>query len=367
MNIEFFNTYISPDASKMVNDVLRSTFLSEGKITEQFENELRRTFGFKHVVALNSGTSALHLALDLLDVGEGDEVIIPPQTFIATGLAVLYCKAKPVFADINYEDGNLNVDSVSSKITPNTKAIINVDWGGYPSDLHALSDLVKNTGIKLIDDAAHALGAVYRNSNVGTLADITCFSFQAIKHLTTGDGGAITLHDDSLYEKARSKKWFGIDRNNSPVSELGERAYDLKEIGFKYHLNNFASALGLANLTGYHDRLAKRRKIAAYYENELKDVENISLFNYEPDRTSAYWLFGFHCKSREQLIRKLKDHGVPSSVVHQRIDKYSVFGGTDHSLKNMNRFNETQLHIPIHDAVSEEAAEYIVRAIKNAN
>ncbi len=366
MTIDFFNTYVSPEATKIVSDVLTSTFLSEGKITESFEKELCNTFNFKNIVTLNSGTSALHLALDLLDIKEGDEVIIPAQTFIATGLAVLYCKAKPVFADINYEDGNLDVESVKAKINLKTKAIICVHWGGYPCDMRGLQDVVKNTNIKIIEDAAHALGSVYRNAMIGNISDITCFSFQAIKHLTTGDGGAITVKDAALYEKALQKKWFGIDRKNAALSELGERTYDLKEIGYKYHLNNYASALGIANLKDYNERLQKRREIAYFYKSELKDLQALQLFKEEPDRLSAYWLFGFHTNDRIDLIRKLKSKNVPASVVHQRIDKYSIFGGVDHSLKNQTKFDDTQLHIPIHDAIDMEKAEYIVKAIKNS-
>ena len=364
MTIEFFNTYVSPEATKQVSTVLNSTFLSEGKITEQFENELCNTFQFKNCITLNSGTSALHLALDLLNIQEGDEVIIPAQTFIATGLAVLYCKATPVFADINYEDGNLNIASVKSKITSKTKAIICVHWGGYPCDLFELKEIIKNTPIKLIEDAAHALGSVYKGQAIGTISDITCFSFQAIKHLTTGDGGAITVNNPELYEKALRKKWFGIDRKNAPVSELGERAYDLKEIGYKYHLNNYASALGLANLIGYQERLRKRREVATFYKNELNHLQGISLFSEIPDRTSAYWLFGFHVEKRDELIRELKALAIPSSVVHQRIDKYSLFGGIDASLVNQKKFDATQLHIPIHDAIDLEKASYITSAIK---
>lgn len=366
MSIEFFNTYVSADATKIVSEVLDTTFLSEGKITEQFEKEICTTFNFKNIVTLNSGTSALHLALDLLEIKEGDEVIIPAQTFIATGLAVLYCKAKPVFADINYEDGNLDIESVKSKITSKTKAIICVHWGGYPCDMNGLKDVIKNTNIKIVEDAAHALGSVYYNENIGNISDITCFSFQAIKHLTTGDGGAITVNDPQLYEKAIRKKWFGIDRKNAALSELGERQYDLNEMGYKYHLNNYASALGLANLNGYYQRLQKRREVADFYKSELKSIKALQLFKEENDRKSAYWLFGFHTKNRLDLIRKLKEKNVPASVVHQRIDKHSIFGGADLSLKNQTKFDDTQLHIPIHDAIDMKKAEYIVEAVKKS-
>lgn len=366
MTIDFFNTYVSPLAGSQVTGVLDSGFLSEGKLTEKFEEGLRSAFQFKNVVTLNSGTSALHLALDLLNIKEGDEVIIPAQTFIATGLAVLYCKATPVFADINYEDGNISVASVKAKLTPKTKAIICVHWGGNPCDMAGLKEVAKNANVKLIEDAAHALGSVYHNEFIGNISDITCFSFQAIKHLTTGDGGAITINDTDLYEQALRKKWFGIDRKNSEVSELGERVYDLKEVGYKYHLNNYASALGLANLSGYHERLEKRRAIASFYKKELSGVKEIELFKEEAHSVSAYWLFGFHTQKREELIRELKQVGVPASVVHQRIDKYSVFGGIRNDLVNQAKFDETQLHIPIHDQIDLEKAEYITYHIKKS-
>ena len=365
MKIEFFNTYISQNANKVVADVLSTSFLSEGKVTERFENELCRQFNLKRLIALNSGTSALHLAMDLLGVGVGDEVIIPAQTFIATGLAVLYCGATPVFADINYSDGNINVASVKAKISPKTKAIICVHWGGNPCDMEELKALIKNTHIKLVEDAAHALGSEYKGQAIGNHSDICCFSFQAIKHLTTGDGGAIVINDEQLYEMALRKKWFGIDRKNAPLSELGERNYDLKELGYKYHLNNYAAALGLANLEGYHTRLKKRQEIADYYTSELKTMKNIRVFEQKPDCLSAYWLFGFHTEQREKLIRKLKDNKIPSSVVHQRIDKYTVFGGIRNDLINQTKFDATQLHIPIHDAIGMKEAEHIVGVIKS--
>lgn len=365
MNLNFFNTYVAPDASTFVNEALSSTLLSEGKITEQFEQELSNTFGFKNLVTVNSGTSALHLALDLIGLKPGDEVIIPAQTFIATGLAVLYCGATPVFADINYEDGNISVDSVKTKITSKTKAIICVHWGGYPCDLTGLKETIKGTGIKLIEDAAHALGSSYNGQFIGNISDLTCFSFQAIKHLTTGDGGAICVNDPNLYEMAIRKKWFGIDRKHSSMSELGERQYDLKEIGFKYHMNNYAAALGLANLQGYLERLEKRRGIAAFYKSELSGCKELTLFKEDIQHKSAYWLFGFHTLEREKLIKKLKKQNIPSSVVHQRIDRNSIFGGIKKDLVNQANFDKTQLHIPIHDAVSLEIATYITRTIKD--
>ncbi|HQQ93912.1 MAG TPA: DegT/DnrJ/EryC1/StrS family aminotransferase [Bacteroidia bacterium] len=365
MKLNVFNTYISPRASHYLNEVLESGHLSEGLYSKSFEQALMKRFGLRNLLAVNSGTSALHLALDVLNIGPGDEVIIPAQTFIATGLSVLYTGAKPVFADIRYEDGNIDPESIKNKITPRTKAILLVHWGGYPCDLNALKDLVKGTKIKLIEDAAHALGASYQKLIIGNISDITCFSFQAIKHLTTGDGGAICINDDELFEKASSKKWFGINRDKADVSELGERQYNIAEKGYKYHLNNLSSALGLANLEGYDERLTKRQAVASYYRETLKSVHGIRLFEEKEDRKSAYWLFGFHVDHRLEFIKALKDKGIAASVVHQRIDRNSVFGGLNRDLKGQEAFDKTQIHIPIHDAISMKDAAYIVNTIKS--
>lgn len=361
--ISFFNTYIDPSAAEYVQRVLASTLLSEGDIVREFEEELKKQFTFNYISTLNSGTSALHLALDVLNIGEGDEVIIPAQTFIATGLAVLYQEAKPVFADIDYTTGNINPDDVRKKITPRTKAIICVHWAGYPCDMSEIRDICAEHKLYLIEDAAHALGAVYKDAPIGTTADVSCFSFQAIKHLTTGDGGAITCNNADLHQRVLTKRWFGISRATAALSELGERQYNVKELGYKYHLNNYSAALGLANLRNYHQRLQRRREVAALYSKELGVVDGLKLFAQDNSRESAWWLFGMHAEKRLDFIRHLKANGIPASVVHQRIDRNEIFGGMN-DLPQQALFDKSQIHIPIHDAIDPEKAAFIVDVIK---
>ncbi len=363
-SISIFNTFIHSSAQEEISKVLVSTLLSEGELVKKFEARLENELGLQNCVTVNSGTAALHLALVLAGVGEGDEVIIPAQTFIATGLVVIQQKAIPVFADIDYETGNISLASIKEKITPKTKAIIPVHWGGYPCDMDEINALAKQFGIKVIEDAAHALGATYKRKAVGTLSDFTCFSFQAIKHLTTGDGGAVCLTEPSNYQDAITKRWFGINRHNSPQTELGERSYNVANLGFKYHLNNYAAALGLANLNEFAERLKKRIEIADYYTSALSKVSGIKLFSYQPDRQSAYWLYGFHVEKRIEFIRALKEKRIVASVVHQRIDRNELLGGLNIDLVNQIKFDETQIHIPIHDAMSIEDAKRIVSVIK---
>lgn len=362
--LSLFHTYVDPTAEAKVSSVLRSTYLSEGEVTKEFEIELERLLGLRNCVALNSGTSALHLALTLADVHQGDEVILPAQTFVASGLTILQQGAIPVFADIDYESGNISTESIKKKISKRTKAIMPVHWGGYPCDLEKIGQLAQENNLILIEDAAHALGATYKNIPIGAISDFTCFSFQAIKHVTTGDGGALCVNNKSAYEKAISRRWFGINRAKAPVNELGERSYNIQELGYKYHMSNYAAALGKANLTSFPERLQKRLSVATYYTKQLSGVGGINLFKYEPDRQSAYWLFGFHVENRLNFVKALKDRNVMASVVHQRIDRNDVFGGLRADLAGQTQFDKTQINIPIHDGIDLEKAEYIVSAIK---
>jgi perosamine synthetase len=365
MNVPIFSTYIHPKADAAVMEVLNSTFISEGNVVREFELQLSEQLGLLNPVTVNSGTSALHLALVLAGVSEGDEVIIPAQTFVATGLVVLQQKAVPVFADIDYLTGNISPESFKSKITGKTKAVIPVHWGGYPCEMDAISQIAKLNNIVVIEDAAHALGALFNGRKVGGISDFTCFSFQAIKHLTTGDGGAIAcLHSEDARE-ALIRRWFGIDRLNSRSSSLGERQYDIQSVGFKYHLNDYAAALGLANLEGFIQRLGRRIEFAKMYTESLSNISGIELFRYTANNQSAYWLYGFHVERRDEFIASLKAKGIAASVVHQRIDRNSVFGGLRNDLPNQEKFDSTQIHIPIHDHLNVEKIRYIIECIKN--
>ncbi|MDO7874159.1 DegT/DnrJ/EryC1/StrS family aminotransferase [Hymenobacter sp. ASUV-10] len=362
--LPLFNTFVHPSAQQRVSEVLASTFLSEGKLVKQFEGQLTAELGMLHPAALNSGTSALHLALEVAGVGAGDEVILSPQTFIASAITVVQVGARPVFADIQYENGNIDPADVEHRITPRTKAIMAVHWGGYPCDMAELHAIAQRHNLVVIEDAAHAPGATYQGQPIGAISDYTCFSFQAIKHLTTGDGGALCARDPEKAREVFRRRWFGIDRANSPMNEVGEREYDLTDVGYKYHLSDYAAALGLANLNGFHDRMAVRRQRVQQYRDGLAAVAGLTLFQHQTDRESAHWLFGFHVENRLDFIRALKARGVGASVVHDGIDNNTLFGGKRPELTQQRRFDETQIHIPLHDALTAEQAGYIVDVIK---
>lgn len=362
--MDFYVTDISKKAIKLASKTLKSTFISEGDMVRKFEEEFANKTGAFNPVMVNSGTSALHLALALAGVKEGDEVILPAQTFVATGMVVLMQRARPVFADIDYLTGNISVESAEKKISKKTKAIMVVHWGGYPCDLVEINKLAARHNLVVIEDAAHALGATYHGKVIGSISRFTAFSFQAIKHLTTGDGGALCCLNKNDYTKARSLRWFGISREDSRPSILGERVYNLSEIGFKYHMNDLAASVGLGNLADFRKNLAIRRRIAKYYRKELKDISGLTLLSYSNDRESAYWLFTILVEKRNEFIRRLKGKGIPTSVVHLRIDRNSVFGGLTPGLLGQEKFDQKQISVPIHSQLTDEQVNLIVKNIK---
>jgi perosamine synthetase len=362
--MDFFITHVSQRAIELATQTLQSTFLSEGKRVKEFETALAARLGLKNPVALNSGTSALHLALVLAGVGPGDEVILPAQTFVATGMVVLMQRATPVFADIDPLTGNISPKSIAEKITPRTRAIMPVHWGGYPCDMEEINAIAAQHGLAVIEDAAHALGATYKGKPVGAISRFTAFSFQAIKHLTTGDGGALCCREAADAGQAQTRRWFGIDRVRSQPCILGERVYNISDIGYKYHMNDLAAAVGLGNLEDFPQRLARRRLIGAFYREQLAKVPGLQLLRLDSDRTHAYWLFTVLVERREDFIRKLASHEIPASVVHLRIDHNSVFGGLRDDLPGQSEFNERQVSIPAHEALSEVDVERVVKTIR---
>lgn len=361
--MDFFHTHVSESAIHRATEALRSTFISEGKLVREFEGRLESELSLSHPVAVNSGTTALHLPLVMAGVSLGDEVILPAQTFIATGMAILAQGAKPVFCDIDPDTGNMCPQSLAEKISSKTKAAFPVHWGGYPCDLDEINAICADAGVVVIEDAAHALGAEYRDRPIGAISRFTAFSFQAIKHVTTGDGGALCCLRQEDEEDARIRRWFGIDRANAQPSILGERIYDADRAGYKYHLNDLAAAVGLGNLDSFAAIRERLRSIAALYREQFDSVAGLRLLRSEPDRVSGNWLFTVRVERREDFIRALAGRGVPASVVHLRIDRNSIFGGQRDDLPGQDIFNSEQVSLPIHFGLSDKDVGKIVAAV----
>lgn len=358
--MKFFDTYVSPRAIEFVAEALRSGQLAAGERVRQFEEELARVTGLVHPVAVNSGTSALHLALVLAGVGHGDEVILPAQSFIGSGFAIVMCGARPVFSDIQPLTGTLDPASLRKLIGPHTKAVMPVHWGGYPCDLDEINAFAREHGLAVVEDAAHALGATYKGRAIGAVSRFTAFSFGAIKHLTTGDGGALCCLSEEERDEARRRRWFGVDveRERSGI------VASLDTFGFKYHMNDLAASVGLGNLPDMPALLKRRRDVARVYREHLDDVPGLTLFLQAPDRQSACWLFPMLVDRRDDFISALAARGVPAKVVEQRIDGNRIFGGIREELSGQKLFDERYVCLPINARLTDGEIEQVVAAVQ---
>jgi perosamine synthetase len=366
MTITMFAPFMSEEAIDNATNALRSRWIGEGDAVRQFEEALCEKFGFRHALLLNNGTAGLRLALAVAGVGPGDEVITTPMTCTATNTSILEQYATPVFADIQWETGNLDPSDIEHRITPRTKAIICVHWGGYPCDLDEIHTVAKRHNLPVIEDAAHALGARYHGRNVGAVSEYTMFSFQAIKHLTTVDGGLLVLQDGAQYQEAKERRWFGIDRDQrTPSMEWpGYSYWPQRYAGYKYQPTNVQAAIGLGNLEYFDEMLERRERLARLYQEQLANVAGVTLFQYKGDRRCAWWLFTVHVESRWALYEMLRRNGVETSVCHIRNDLHPVFGARRTDLPNLDRHQDTYLCLPLHQGLMDGDVERAVGLIR---
>ena len=362
--IVMFYPYVNESAVQNVVKVLRSRWIGEGPKVKQFEEALQERFYFPYCVALNSGTAGLRLALAMCGVGPGDEVITTAQTCTATNTPILEQFARPVFADIQYTTGNIDPADIKHRITERTKAIMVVHWAGYPCDMKEIHTIAREYGLPVIEDAAHALGAVYRSQFIGQVSQFTMFSLQAIKQLTTGDGGLLVVQTEEHYDEARRRRWFGIDRRNRRVRLDGYAFWDQSEVGYKMHMNDIAASIGLGNLEDINHILGQRHLIASRYYRALIDVPGVTLFERREDRISGDWLFTMHVERRADFCRMMRDKDVEVGVVHIRNDEHSVFGPRRTDLPNLDRYAETQISIPLHNHLDDADVEYVIECIR---
>jgi dTDP-4-amino-4,6-dideoxygalactose transaminase len=362
-NIVLFHPHIPENATKYVIDTLSTRWIGQGPKVEQFEHEFSKKFcNGRSSVAVGSGTDALHLSYILAGLKPGDEVITPVFTCTATNIPFLYMGVKVVFADISKNTLNISVEHIRELINERTKAIVCVHYAGLPCDMDELNSIAKEWNIPVIEDAAHALGATYKGVPVGAVSDFTMFSFQAIKHITTGDGGMVSLKDESLRAKAERIRWFGIDRS---AKHEGHWDNDIKEVGYKYQMTDIAAALGLAGLEEFENTLAHRQKLFATYEKELQNIAGLTFIGggYK-DREHAAWLCTVLAERRVDLQKMLREHHIESNQVHYRNDRYSVFGKRRDNLPNMDLIEDKYLVLPLHTKINEHDVYNICKIIK---
>jgi dTDP-4-amino-4,6-dideoxygalactose transaminase len=362
--IVLFYPHVPEKAIERVTEVLHSRWIGQGPRVTEFEKEFTKRFaGSGASIAVGSGTDALHLAYILSGLKAGDEVIVPVFTCTATNIPFLYMGVIIRFADVDPETLNISVKHVRELVNEKTKAIVCVHYGGLPCDMDELHAIAKEYNIPVIEDAAHAPGATYKGKQVGEISQFTMYSFQAIKHITTGDGGMLIVKDKNLVPKAERIRWFGIDRSDK---QKGTWENDITEVGYKYQMTDISAAMGLASLSEFDEILVHRQRIFEAYKTGLKGASGIKLIGANStDRTHAAWLCtALVEKDRTGFMRALREKKIESSQVHFRNDRYSIFGGRRDDLPNMDAVEENYIVLPLHLKVTEANVNYICEVIK---
>lgn len=352
--------YISPrdELIPELESILYSGYIAEGEAVYKFENEFGSYIGNSYSISVNSGTAALHIALMLSGVGEDDEVISTALTSEATNVAIKLTGAKVVWADIDINTGLLDPFAARMKITERTKAIIVVHYAGMVCNMDEFNKISKEFNIPIIEDAAHALGSCYNGNPIGSNSEYTCFSFQAIKHMTTVDGGMLTLKNKDACERARKLRWFGLDKK---VSRLQN---DITIPGYKYHMNNVNATVGLVQLRHIKDIVKTHICNGKFYDKAFSDIPGIKLIPYYKNTEPSYWLYTMKVENRGDFIKLLASEGIESSKLHLRNDKHSIFAESKCYLPSLDEFYEQFVHIPCGWWVTNEDRERIVSVIK---
>ena len=360
--ISLFKVHIPDNLNKTLQSVFESGFISEGKQADDFERSFGNFIDNHNTCLVNSCTSALTLAYRVSDIQPGDEIIVTPLTCMATNEPAHLMGAKLVWADIDPMTGNIDPDDVKKKITRNTKAISAVHWAGQPFEIDEINKIAKENNIKVIEDAAHATGATYRGKPIGTHSDYVCFSFQAIKHLTTGDGGAISCQSEEDANRIRKLRWFGLDRK-FPHSKWTQ---DIAESGYKFHMNYINASIGLRQME-HIDSIVQRHKDNSRFYDEFINNKKVIKMSRNDYSESACWIYTVRVQDREHFKSYLLDKGIASDPVHVRNDKYSVFEKfvPTENLKGTDEFCSQHICIPVGWWLSQDERNYIVETVND--
>lgn len=353
-----------------VCSVLRSDWLTTGPKVDEFEQAVADYVGSQYAVAVSSGTAALHCAMYALGIGPGDEVIVPSMTFAATANCVVYQGGTPVFADVTPDTLLIDPEKVEEKITDRTKAIIAVDYAGQPCDYSRLQAVAKSNELNLVSDSCHALGAEYQGKRVGTLADMTVFSFHPVKHITTGEGGMVVTDNDNLCKRLRLFRNHGISSDIHQRESRNSWHYDISDLGYNYRITDIQCALGASQLRRLPDFLKRRREIAEYYDEAFSFVPEIDPLSTEDNVVHAYHLYVVKIDfetlgiDRSNVFKYLRKNGVGVNVhyipVHMHPFYRKKFGTAAGMCPSAEKAYEQILSLPIYPALEKNELGRIV-------
>jgi UDP-4-amino-4,6-dideoxy-N-acetyl-beta-L-altrosamine transaminase len=371
--IPYGHQWIDEKDIEEVTKILKSEWITTGPMVEKFEDAICEYIGCDYAVAVNSGTSALDIAVQCLNLPKGSEIITTPFTFAATSNSIVYNNLKPVFVDISKETRNINPDEIRKKITKKTKGISFVDFAGHPADIDEITEIAVEYDLCLIEDASHALGAEYKGRKIGNFADVTTFSFHPVKHITTGEGGMITIHNEELYEKLKMLRNHGINKETKErYGKNATYAYDMKYLGRNYRITDFQCGLGLSQLKKLDKFIEKRQYLARLYNELLENVDFIEspvVKEYVNHVWHIYTILLDESIDRDTFFSYMRNKNVGVNVHYIPVYMHSYY------IRNFN-FNPEHypvtedvfkriITLPLHPQVEDEDVEYIVTMVKN--
>jgi len=362
------------DEVEAVVSVLRSEWLTMGPKTAEFEGELAKYLGVKHVVAVSNGTAALHVGLLSLGIGPGDEVIVTPMSFVASSNAVLYTGAKSVFVDIDSDTFNIDPQLIEAAITPRTKAILPVHVAGLPAEMNEITRIAKDHDLLVLDDAAHAIGAQYRNRKVGSLADMTAFSFFSNKNLSVGEGGAIATNSDTYAEKARLLRSHGLtkstwSRHHDGAQESFDQLYDMVELGYNYRMTEMAAALGLVQLRKLDTFNKRRTEVYALYKENAQDLP-LTMQSIPKYVKHTHHVLPVLVPDgrRADLRARLQEEEIGTSIHYTPIHRFSYYrriGYGSTILPKAEEVGKRVVTLPLHQKMTDADVGRVIRALRH--
>lgn len=374
--IPLFKVFMSEDVKDPLISTLYSGMITQGKRVEEFEFKLSEIFNHDYIVTLNSATSGLTMALRMIKdefeekgihVSADDEVLSVPLTCMATNIPIITNNMNIKWVDVDKKTGLIDLVDLENKITQKTKIIMIVHWGGYPADLDTINEILdrkeKELGFKpkIIEDCAHAFLSEYKGRKIGTTGNYAVFSLQAIKHLTTCDGGLLFCPNNESYEKAKLLRWYGIDRNKRNYNGKDFRLEaDVMDCGYKFHMNDVNATIGLYNLPHISNLIEKDRANGIYFDEHITNPKIQKIQPYDKNRKSAYWLYTVLVDDKARFIEYMKENNIMASQVHQRNDVHSCFKNFITILPNLNYIENHIICIPVGWWLTEEDRNHIV-------
>lgn len=369
--IEFFKHNIDQDDIKRVVGVLNSIFLTTGAVVNDFEGRFSAYLDIPHTIGVTSCTAALHLCLLAWEIGEGDEVITTPMSFCATSNAVMHAGATPVFVDVEEDTGNINAELIESKITEKTKAIIPVHLYGQMCDMKRIRQIADKYDLIVIEDAAHCIEGMRDGIKVGRLADAACFSFYATKNITSGEGGAIAVHESQKAELIRMLRLHGIDKSAADRYTKKYKHWDMPVLGWKYNMDNIQAALLIGQLERIDDLWQRRDKIWRRYEDAFSSVKEIKMMKTLPDSRHARHLFTIQVRvaERDAILASLQEKGIGVAVNYRAIHLLKFyrekFGYKEGDFPVAESIGNRTISLPLYPSFTEQEQEYVIKAVKD--